>query len=98
MRLGFDVRPFLRRETGVGTYLRNLLFALARLDRDNEYVLLSASWKDRFPADRVPPFARGRLVDRRLPVRLLNALWQGVGFPSFDRFVGARLDLVHSAT
>jgi glycosyltransferase involved in cell wall biosynthesis len=98
MRLGFDVRPFLRRETGVGTYLRNLLFALARLDRDNEYCLFSASWKDRFPADKVPPFTKVRLVDRRIPVRALNYSWQRWRRPSFDRLVGARMDLVHSPT
>jgi len=98
MRLGFDVRPFLRRETGVGTYLRNLLAGLARLDRDNEYFLFSASWKDRFPAGRVPAFAKVKLTDRRIPVRLLNRAWQRWGFPSLDRLVGARMDLVHSAT
>jgi glycosyltransferase involved in cell wall biosynthesis len=98
MRLGFDVRPFLRRETGVGTYLRNLLFELARLDRDNEYFMFSASWKDRFPADKVPPFTKARLVDRRIPVKLLNYFWQRRRFPSFDRLVGARMDLVHSPT
>lgn len=98
MRLGFDLRPFLRRETGVGTYLRNLLLALARLDADNEYYLFSASWKDRFPPDKVPQFAKATLRDRRLPVRLVNCFWQRWGFPSFDRLVGARLDLVHSPT
>ena len=98
MRLGFDLRPFLRRETGVGTYLRNLLVELARLDRDNEYFLFSASWKDRFPSGQVPPFARARFIDRRIPVRALNLAWQRWGFPSFDRLVGARMDLVHSAT
>jgi glycosyltransferase involved in cell wall biosynthesis len=98
MRLGFDVRPFLRRETGVGNYLRNLLFQLACLDRDNEYYMFSASWKDRFPADKVPPFAKARLIDRRIPVRVLNYWWQRWRFPSFDRLVGARMDLVHSPT
>jgi glycosyltransferase involved in cell wall biosynthesis len=98
MRLGFDIRPFLRRETGVGTYLRNLLFELARLDRENEYYLFSASWKDRFAADKVPAFARGLFRDCRIPVKLLNYFWQRWGGPPLDWFVGARLDLTHSAT
>jgi glycosyltransferase involved in cell wall biosynthesis len=98
MRIGFDLRPFLREETGVGVYLRNLLFELAGLDAENEYFLFSASWKDRFAADRVPPFARGHFRDHRWPVRAVNFLWQDLGRPTLDRLFGTRLDLTHSAT
>jgi glycosyltransferase involved in cell wall biosynthesis len=98
MRLGFDLRPFLREETGVGTYLRNLLFQLAEIDRTNEYFLFSSSWKDRFPADKVPPFERLKFRDCRLPVRILNSLWQKRRRPSLDFFFRTELDLTHSAT
>ncbi|MEW5901753.1 MAG: glycosyltransferase family 1 protein [Acidobacteriota bacterium] len=98
MRLGFDLRPFLRQETGVGMYLKNLLFQLASLDRTNEYFLFSASWKDRFPAEKIPPFARLRFRDLPLPVRALNFFWRRVGWPTLDRVFGTRLDLTHSAT
>jgi glycosyltransferase involved in cell wall biosynthesis len=98
MRLGFDVRPFLREETGVGTYLRNLLFELAEIDRTNEYYLFSSSWKDRFPKDKIPPFERRKFRDFRLPVRLLNWLWQRRRRPPLDSFFGTQLDLAHSAT
>jgi glycosyltransferase involved in cell wall biosynthesis len=98
MRLGFDLRPFLREETGVGTYLRNLLFKLAEIDRTNEYFLFSSSFKDRFPRDKIPPFERLKFRDLRLPVRLLNALWQKRRRPYLDFFFGTELDLTHSAT
>ena len=38
MRIGIDVRKL--HDYGIGTYVRNLLTHLGRLDRDNEYVLL----------------------------------------------------------
>jgi len=98
MRIGFDLRPFLREETGVGTYLRNLLFQLAEIDRTNEYYLFSSSWKDRFPADRIPPFERLKFRDCRLPVRVLNSLWHNRRSPSLDFFFRTGLDLTHSAT
>jgi glycosyltransferase involved in cell wall biosynthesis len=98
MRIGFDLRPFLREETGVGTYLRHLLFELAAIDRENEYFLFSSSWRDRFPEEKIPPFERLTFRDRRLPVRLLNWLWQRRRFPALDRFFGTALDLTHSAT
>jgi len=96
MRIGFDLRPFLTRETGVGVYVRNLLFELARIDAEDEFFLVSASWKDRFPPERVPPFARKRFRDLRWPVRLVDALWYGPGRPTLDAIFGARLDLTHS--
>lgn len=98
MKIGFDLRPFLREETGVGIYLRNLLFHLARIDPANEYHLFSASWKDKFPADKIPPFARLKFRDSRIPVRLLNFFWHRWPWPRLDRFFGTRLDLTHSAT
>jgi len=98
MRIGFDLRPFLKEETGVGVYLRNLLFELAALDAENEYCLFSASWKDRFAAVRVPPFVHKRFRDLRWPVRAVNFLWQDLGHPRLDRFFGTPLDLTHSAT
>ncbi len=98
MRIGFDLRPFLKEETGVGVYLKNLLSELAALDAENEYFLFSASWKDRFDPGRLPPFARKRFRDLRRPVRAVNFLWQDLGHPTLDRFFGTRLDLTHSAT
>jgi glycosyltransferase involved in cell wall biosynthesis len=98
VRFGFDLRPFLKEETGVGIYYRNLLFELAALDRDNEYLLFSASWKDRFPAGRIPPFARRRFRDVKLPVRLVDALWSNWERPRLELFFGGKLDLTHSPT
>jgi len=98
MRIGVDVRPFLSRETGVGTYLKNLLFQLARIDGANEYCLFSSSWKERFPSEKVPPFAKSRFRDLRIPVRAVNFLWYRLGRPSFDSFFGTKLDLTHSPT
>jgi glycosyltransferase involved in cell wall biosynthesis len=98
MRLGFDVRPFLREETGVGTYLRNLLLHLARIDRTNEYFLFSSSWRNRFPRDKIPPLARMTFKDWRIPVKILNLFWQRWGRPPLDLFFRAELNLTHSAT
>ena len=96
MRIGYDIRPFLSRETGVGIYWRNLLFSLAAIDREDEFCLFSASWKERFFKDRLPPFARKRFVDLPLPVQALNSLWYKRNFPPLDLFFLRPLDLVHS--
>lgn len=98
MQLGFDLRPFLREETGVGTYLKNLLFHLAQIDKTNHYCLFSSSWKYRFPVEKIPPFSNKTFKDWRIPVKLLNHFWQKWRRPPLDLFFRTTLDLVHSAT
>ncbi|MEE9500760.1 MAG: glycosyltransferase family 1 protein [Candidatus Aminicenantaceae bacterium] len=98
MRVGFDVRPFLKEETGVGIYFKNLLFALSKIDTENEYYLFSSSWKDRFDPKKIPPFAHKHFKDFRYPVRMINFLWNKLGWPSMDLFVKTSLDLTHSPT
>jgi len=98
MRLGFDLRPFLKEETGVGVYLRHLLENLAKIDAKNEYYLFSASLKDRFPREKLPDFRNFHFKDKKIPVRLLNFFWYGFSWPPVDTFFGTWLDLTHSAT
>jgi glycosyltransferase involved in cell wall biosynthesis len=98
MRIGYDLRPFLREETGVGVYFKNLLFSLAKMDRLHEYFLFSSSWKDRFDPDKIPPFDKKTSVDLRVPVKAINFLWYRLGWPSLDFFFGTKLDLTHSPT
>jgi glycosyltransferase involved in cell wall biosynthesis len=98
MRIGFDIRPFLKQETGVGVYFKNLLIELARLDSENEYYLFSASWKDRFDQSKLPSFKKGGFRDLRWPVKAVNFLWYKLGRPRLDSVFKTDLDLTHSPT
>ncbi|MFQ5721455.1 MAG: glycosyltransferase family 4 protein [Candidatus Aminicenantales bacterium] len=98
MRIGFDVRPFLKEETGVGIYFKNLLFSLAQIDRNNEYCLFSSSFKDRFPPHKIPPLSKREFRDFHLPVKLVNFCWYRLGWPSLDFFFRKKIDLSHSPT
>jgi glycosyltransferase involved in cell wall biosynthesis len=96
MDFGLDVRPTLSRPTGVGTYVLGLVERLPALAPEDRFHFFSASVKEHYPPRAWPPNVR--LVDRRLPVRGLNAAWNRLGWPPLDRLVGAPLDLVHSPT
>ncbi|MBN2244684.1 MAG: glycosyltransferase family 4 protein [Candidatus Aminicenantes bacterium] len=98
MRIGIDIRPFLREETGVGILFKKLLFSLARIDEKNEYFLFSSSFKDRFISEKIPPFKRGRFLDCRIPVKAVNFSWYRMSWPRLDFFFRTRLDLTHSPT
>jgi glycosyltransferase involved in cell wall biosynthesis len=94
MNVGLDLRPSLSRPTGVGTYVASLARRLPALAPHDSFVYFSASLRQRYPAVDWP--ANVRLVDRRIPVRLLNLAWNRLGRPSLARLAGVPLDLVHS--
>src|SRR5207247_468409 len=54
--------------------------------------LFSSSWKDRLPPGRAPG---ARLIDAKVPVRILNLAWHRLGWPPIERFAGP-LDIAHS--
>ena len=94
MRILVDYRPALRERTGVGEYVHQAAMALVATAPPGEsLVLFSASWKDRLRPDVVPGAS---VVDRRIPVRLLNALWHRLEWPPVERFSGA-VDVVQAA-
>ena len=92
--IGLDYRPALSRMTGVGRYVSGLARALSRLDAENEYILFSSSLRERAVADRFP--TNFTLVDRKVPVRVLNWAWHRLGWPPLDSLVGRELDITHS--
>lgn len=59
--------------------------------------VFSSSWKDRPSAGAIADLgAAVRLIDRRVPVRLLNAAWQRHGWPPVEWLAGRVYDVVHS--
>jgi hypothetical protein len=102
-----DYRPALRQRTGVGEYVHQLARALAErragdrragLNGDSVEVFTS-SWKDRPAPAAVSDLGPAvRVIDRRIPVRLLNAGWHRLGWPSVEWLAGRAYDVVHSPT
>jgi glycosyltransferase involved in cell wall biosynthesis len=95
MRALLDYRPALRERTGVGEYTHQLIRALAALDRADSITAFSSSWKDRVARGSLDE-AGVSVVDRRIPVGLLNLLWHRAGWPTIETVTGMRFDLVHS--
>ncbi|HEU4786611.1 MAG TPA: glycosyltransferase family 1 protein [Gemmatimonadaceae bacterium] len=95
MRIILDYRPALRERTGVGEYVHEIAAALARLApaAGDEVTLFSSSRKDRLPAAAVDG---ARVVDRRIPVRLLNLAWHRLEWPTVERLAHGRFDIAHS--
>lgn len=94
LTIGIDYRPALSRMTGVGRYVSGLAYGLTQVDAENDYVLFSSSWRER--ANQEPLPSNFQLVDRKIPVRMLNTAWHRLGHPSLDRLSGQSFDLTHS--
>jgi glycosyltransferase involved in cell wall biosynthesis len=94
MRIVVDYRAALRARTGVGEYIHELIRAY-RATHGDEIVLFTSSWKDR-PDPRVAADLGAQIVDRRIPVKVLNYLWHRASWPPIESLAG-RADVVHSA-
>ena len=94
MRILVDYRPAVRRRTGVGEYMHQLTRAYTAAF-DDEVTVFTSSWKDR-PTPGLEAETGARVVDRRVPVRVLNYLWHRWEWPPSDWLAGS-FDIVHSA-
>lgn len=93
MRVLVDYRPALRARTGAGAYVHQLVQAYTARSTD-EVVVFSSSWKDRV-APGVAADLKVRVVDRRVPVGLLNYLWHRHQWPPVETLAGPA-DVVHA--
>jgi glycosyltransferase involved in cell wall biosynthesis len=94
MRILVDYRPAVRRRTGVGEYMHELVRAYTRLFSDRVTVF-TTSWKDR-PSPGLREELRADVVDRRVPVRVLNYLWHRLEWPPVEWLAGS-FDIAHAA-
>jgi glycosyltransferase involved in cell wall biosynthesis len=100
VRVLIDYRPALRERSGAGEYTHQLVRALSRLPpgarpADLDLTLFSSSWKDRLID--VPDLNGVSVVDRRVPVALLNFAWHRLEWPSAELLTGRRYDVTHSS-
>jgi Glycosyltransferase Family 4 len=95
VRILVDYRPALRERTGVGEYVHELVRAYTALPdaAGDEVRLFTSSWKDR-PRAGVAQELSAAVVDRRVPVGLLNYLWHRLEWPPIELLAGP-VDVVH---
>jgi glycosyltransferase involved in cell wall biosynthesis len=94
MRILVDYRPALRERTGVGEYIHQLVRAYTGRGHD-EVAVFTSSWKDR-AAPGLASEVNARVIDRRVPVRLLNYAWHRLEWPPVEALAGP-CDVVHAA-
>jgi glycosyltransferase involved in cell wall biosynthesis len=93
VRILVDYRPALRERTGVGEYIHQLARAYTAAYGE-DILLFTSSWKDR-PEQTVAEQTGARVIDRRIPVRILNYLWHRLEWPPAELLAG-EVDITHS--
>ena len=94
MQILVDYRPALRARTGVGEYMHEIIRAYSAA-HDDDVAAFTSSWRDRPDAGTAETLG-ARVVDRRVPVRLLNFLWHRLQWPPVETLAGS-VDVVHAA-
>jgi glycosyltransferase involved in cell wall biosynthesis len=94
MRILVDYRPALRMRSGVGEYMHGIIGAYTAAHADDTAVFTS-SFADR-PEPALAAELRVDVVDRHIPVRLLNYLWHRASWPPVEWLAGD-MDVVHAA-
>jgi glycosyltransferase involved in cell wall biosynthesis len=94
LRIGIDYTAAIRQGAGIGRYTRELVRALAELDRENDYVLFAATGGQQPPDEDWPP----NFQMRSLPLsdRALAILWHRLRLPLWMELVTGPVDIFHS--
>jgi len=95
VRIVIDYRPALRARTGVGEHIHQVTRALAD-SHAGDVTVFSSSWKDRVPAGLAAELPNVRIVDRRVPVGVLNLAWHRLRWPPIEALAGGEYDIAHS--
>jgi glycosyltransferase involved in cell wall biosynthesis len=91
VRIAIDATSVPPQRLGAGTYIYNLVQALAQVDSDDRYYIFA---KPETFAGRLPTGSRLRLVPVRLPWRLARMAWEQAVLPWHLRRLG--VDVLHS--
>jgi glycosyltransferase involved in cell wall biosynthesis len=105
VRVAIDYTPALRQHAGIGRYTRGLIRALADLDRENAYTLLSFGEDPREGTAPEPHPSRApgqpwpdnfRVRSLRVSEPAMSRLWHRLAIPLPADWLSGRCDLYHS--
>ncbi len=92
MKIGVDARPLLdSAKSGVGEYAQNLLEAILKTDKNNQYFLFYNVWNKNLEKN-LPKFdfPNVRWCASRWPNKIFNFCGRFFGFPKIDKIIERR--------
>lgn len=97
MKIGIDISQIVY-ETGISSYTRNLVSALLKIDKKNDYVLFGASLRRFNVLEHWNKSLGGKFTEKlfRIPPAALDFLWNRLHILPIEMFTG-KLDVFHSS-
>ncbi len=101
MRIGIDISQIVHEGTGVAIYVREMVTAVLKLDKKNDFVLFGASLRKRAVFDEFflslqKVNKNVRLVTLPIPPTLLEILWNKLHVVSVEWLIG-KIDVFWSS-
>ena len=91
MKIGIDVSQLAYKNLGVSNYLQNLVEALIKEDKKNEYVLFFSSLRKKFPGSSLQFLGnnpRVQIKTFKIPPTILDFLWNRLHMVPIENFIG----------
>ena len=86
MKIGIDISQTAYEKTGTGNFVKNLVEALLKIDKKNEYVLFFSSLRGKMPHIQVN--SRTVIKKFKLPPSVLSFLWNRLHIFPIEKFIG----------
>ncbi len=95
MRIGIDGSAMLKEPTGIGRYTKCLVEALAKAAPEDEFVVLTVSYKDAPAKNLFAECPNVSVVHKKWPGKAVLALWEHLRWPTVENAIG-KVDLFHT--
>ncbi len=87
MTIGIDISQLAYPNTGVSSYLKNLVENLARIDEKNKYVLFYSSFRRNLPSLGINN--KNVIIKKfKFPPTVLNIIWNKFHILPIEKFIG----------
>jgi len=90
MKIAIDARALaIRRKTGVGEYVFELLNTLFKIDKDNQYILFNNSFLQKnSELKKFSEYPNVKIINLKIPNKIFNSALAFLNYPKLDKICG----------
>ncbi len=98
MKIAYDIRCLISKQSGIGNYLKELLYSINQFTKEIEFIFFSSSLKESINPELFKSFKDYSLTQLKIPVKILDYLWNKYQWPYIETLTRKNPDISHSPT